>query len=142
MEDILICLKYYCSVDILKQECIPVGCIPSAAVAIWGCLPKGVSASWGVCLGGVSALVGCLLRGVSAWGSVYPGECLPMGVHPPQTQRQTASPRPRGRYPPDPEAEGDTPLWTEFLTHACENITFPQLLLRMVNMTKNFPRCQ
>ena len=22
-----------------------------------------------------------------------------------------------------------TPLWTEFLTHACENITFPQLLL-------------
>ena len=24
------------------------------------------------------------------------------------------------------------PLWTEFLTHACENITFPQLLLRAV----------
>ena len=23
-------------------------------------------------------------------------------------------------------------LWTEFLTHACENITFPQLLLRAV----------
>ena len=30
---------------------------------------------------------------------------------------------PRGEY---------TPLWTEFLTHACENITFPQLLLRTV----------
>ena len=28
----------------------------------------------------------------------------------------------------------DTPLppWTEFLTHACENITFPQLLLQAV----------
>ena len=26
------------------------------------------------------------------------------------------------------------PPWTEFLTHACENITFPQLLLRMVIM--------
>ena len=26
------------------------------------------------------------------------------------------------------------PLWTEFLTHACENITFPQLLLRAVKM--------
>ena len=26
------------------------------------------------------------------------------------------------------------PPWTEFLTHACENITFPQLLLRMVKM--------
>ena len=24
------------------------------------------------------------------------------------------------------------PLWREFLTHACENITFPQLLLRTV----------
>ena len=24
------------------------------------------------------------------------------------------------------------PPWTEFLTHACENITFPQLLLRAV----------
>ena len=24
------------------------------------------------------------------------------------------------------------PLWTEFLTHTCENITFPQLLLRAV----------
>ena len=49
----------------MKQECIPVGGIPSAAVAIWGrvslprgrgCLPKGelgVSAKGGVCLGGV-----------------------------------------------------------------------------------------
>ena len=26
----------------------------------------------------------------------------------------------------------DIPPWTEFLTHACENITFPQLLLRTV----------
>ena len=54
------------------QECVPVGCVPSAAVA--------------VCLGG---------GGVSACG-VY------------------TSPR------------------TEFLTHACENITFPQLRLRTV----------
>ena len=26
-------------------------------------------------------------------------------------------------------------LWTEFLTHACENISFPQLRLRMVKMS-------
>ena len=26
----------------------------------------------------------------------------------------------------------DGGVWTEFLTHACENITFPQLLLRTV----------
>ena len=26
------------------------------------------------------------------------------------------------------------PPWTEFLTHACENITFPQLRLQMVKI--------
>ena len=29
-------------------------------------------------------------------------------------------------------APNPPPPWTEFLTHACENITFPQLLLRAV----------
>ena len=29
---------------------------------------------------------------------------------------------------------GGVPLWTEFLTHACENMTFQQLLLRTVNI--------
>ena len=29
-----------------------------------------------------------------------------------------------------------TPLWTEFLTHACENIAFQQLLLRAVKSHK------
>ena len=42
-----------------RQECIPVGCVPSAAVAV--SLGRG-----GVCLGGW----------VSAWG----GGCLPGGV--------------------------------------------------------------
>ena len=84
-----------------KQESIPVGCVPSAAVAV----------------GGVSAC---------------PGGVCPVhaGIHPPK--------------------------WTEFLTHACENITFPQLLLRtviicvtiLVSQTKILPasvastRCQ
>ena len=47
----------------------------------------------------------CLLRGggVSAWGGG--GVCLGGDVYHP---------------------------WTRFLTHACENITFPQLLLRTV----------
>ena len=31
------------------------------------------------------------------------------------------------------------PLWTEFLSHACENITYPQLLLRMVIMDYCIP---
>ena len=30
-----------------QQECIPVGCVPSAAVAVGGGLPRGLSA-WGV----------------------------------------------------------------------------------------------
>ena len=66
-----------------KQECIPVGCVPSAAVAVcWGgiCLPGGSA-----CQGGLPSLSG-----------------------------------------------GGCPLWTEFLTHACENITFQQLRLRTV----------
>ena len=62
------------SVSTYKQECIPVGCIPSAAVVVsgegvssleGGCLPK----LEGVCPGG-----DCL--GVSAQGGV----CLPRGV--------------------------------------------------------------
>ena len=61
-------------------------------------------------------------EGVSAWGGCLPmegcvcpeGRCLPRGgVHLP-------------------------PLLTEFLTHACENITFPELLLRTIKI-KNLP---
>ena len=70
-----------------KQECIPVGCVPSAAVA--------------VCGGGVSARESAKGRG-----------CLPRGVYP------------NGAHTPR----------TDFLTHACENITFPQPLLRTVKI--------
>ena len=65
--------------------------------------------------GGVSArgrvsVGGCLPRGVSAQGDVFLG-----GVICPSASWDT--------HP--------TP-WTEFLRHACENITFPQLRLRTV----------
>ena len=75
------------SSEINKQECIPVGCVPSAAVAVGrGVCPGG----GGVCPGGISQ---------HALGSgVYSSACWDT--------------------PP--------PLWTEFLIHACENITFPQ----------------
>ena len=47
-----------------KQECIPVGCIPPASVAVLG----------------VACLRGCLPRGVSAWGCLPRGAgCLPRG---------------------------------------------------------------
>ena len=102
-----------------KQEGIPVGSVPSAAVAIsgegGGVCPVGVSAQGGVCL-----------------GVVYTPR--PRGRHPqtqrqtlPQTQRQTAH-----------QTQRQTPsLGTEFLTHTCENITFPQLLLRTVMRKKS-----
>ena len=60
--------------NLYEQECIPVGCVPSAAVAVSSegvsclggvCLPKGVSALDGVCLGEVFAQRGvCLGTGV------------------------------------------------------------------------------
>ena len=60
---LLVHKKYY------MQECIPVGCVPPAAVAVRGGVCLGVSAQ-----GGVSAEV------VSAQGGVCPVGCLPRGV--------------------------------------------------------------
>ena len=65
-----------------KQECIPVGCVPSASVAVsrgggclpGGCLPKGCLLGRGICLGGVST------GGASAWG-----RCL-LDTPPPRDQ--------------------------------------------------------
>ena len=51
------------------------------------------------------------MRTIHCTGSLGGRGCLPRGVY--------------------------TPLWTEFLTHACENIPFLQLLLRTVKITNN-----
>ena len=82
----------------IKPEYIPVGCLPSTAVAAEvGCIPACTGQ------GRVSAQGGCVAGGVCP-GGVCPGGCLLKCML------------------------GYThPLWTEFLTHACENITFPQL---------------
>ena len=100
------------------------------------CLVQGVCLVWGVCLvreegggvcsGGCAWSGGCLLQGgmVSAPGGGLPGlgggVCLVPGRYLPgpggvsqHALRQTPSPSP--------------PVWTEFLTHACENITLAQL---------------
>ena len=103
-----------------RQECILVGYVPSAAVAVywgggeWGYLPAkegGVGLPGGVCRGECLSARGCLpggsaCQGVSAQGVV--------------SDRQ---PTPR----------------TEFFTHACENITFLQLRLRTVKFCASFP---
>ena len=97
-----------------------------------GCLSRGVSVQGGVCLGvstqGVSAQgVSAQVEGVSAQGR----GCLPRGV---SAQRGVVCRGylPKGSVCPggcvSQHAMGQTPpLWTEFLTHACENITLPQL---------------
>ena len=73
------------------------GCVPG---------PGGVSA-----LGGVPGLGGVVVsaRGVCSRGVPGRGGCLLRGGIPACTEADTP------------------PLWTEFLTHACENITLAQL---------------
>ena len=79
-----------------KQECIPVGCVPSAAVAVcWGCLrrgclprgflPRGVCPRRGVCLGVWGSAQG---GGGLQKGGVYPS--MHWSRHPPceQNDRQ------------------------------------------------------
>ena len=74
---------------------------PSMHCAGGGLLPGGVSTSrGGVCSRGVSACVGCLLPG----GDLLPGGCMSACT------------------------EADTPLWTEWLTDRCKNITFPNFV--------------
>ena len=146
-----ICLGFGCLPGCLPRGCLPRGCLPGRYLPR-GYLPKdrgvcpGVSAQGGVCGGG------CLWRGVSAWGclpkgGVCPGGicprigvsargCLPRGCLPRMVSawgvskyahRQT-SPWPQRQTPP-------SLMWTEFLTHTCENVTFPQLCLRTVKIT-------
>ena len=67
----------------------------------------------------VAILGSCLQRGVVCLGDdCLGGVCLGVCVCP------------GGCIPPVHCMLGHSPLWTEFLTHACENITFRQLLLR------------
>ena len=103
------------SENIRKQECIPVRCVPYAAVTVLGgvsaqgvYLPRGVSAQEGVCLP-----ICCLPRGSFCHGGCLSGGgvCLRGCVCP-------------GMCTPSPCGQ----------THTCENITFPQLLLRTVNI--------
>ena len=66
------------AIFIPKQECIPVGCIPSAAVAV--CL-GGVSTQGGICLGG-GLPCGVCKGGVCPGVSAHEGVCPEEGVCP------------------------------------------------------------
>ena len=81
----------------------------------------------GICAGGVFPGE-CLNRGVSTQGGVCRGGCLSRGCLPGGVSGQG------GVYLVYWGCLADIPPWTEFLTHTCENITFPQLRLRTVKM--------
>ena len=97
------------------QECIPVGCIPSNAVAVcWGegvCLPRGWCGVWGSaggkgcppggCLSSVVSAGGCLTRGCLPSGGVCLGGICPGGLS--------------ARHQP-----------VDKMTDRCNNITLPQ----------------
>ena len=115
----------------MKQECIPVGFIPSATVAVLGvvCLSRGVSAQGMSAQGGLHR-EGCLSRGCLPRGCLSRGLCVCLsrgvcvcseGVYLSVQRRVCVCPggvyasMQWGRHPP-------TPVLTEFLTHACENL--------------------
>ena len=98
------------------QECIPVACVLSGGVCLGGrCLPGGR---------GVSD------KGVSAWGCLHRGCLYPWGCLP----RWWVSGRGcLSRGVSAQEGVYTSPVDT-CLTHAGENITFPQLRLRTVKL--------
>ena len=69
---------FWCFVIFVKQECIPVGCVPSVALAIWGCLSGGVSAWGGVCQGGVHPLPVDRILDTCLWKHAFPQLLLVM----------------------------------------------------------------
>ena len=85
------------------KECIPVGCVPPAAVAVWGGSPPG-TLPWTMHV------------------PLGPGTPLPLDQAPPRPGTPLDQAPPGPDTPPAP----GPPLSTEFLTHACENITLPQ----------------
>ena len=118
--------------------CLVPGGVPAwRASTCWWCNYWGVYLPGGTCLvpGGVPGPGGCTLPvqggvpagGVPARGSARGGTCLvPGGVPGPGGCTCTGGVPAGGVYLPEGYLPRYSPLWTEFLTHACENITLPK----------------
>ena len=110
----------------MKQECLPVRCVPSAAVAVCrGVSPGGeLSAQWG-CLPGSGVCPGSVCPGGFMPRGVCPEGCLPRGCLPQKCLPKGVSGRGcvcTGRCLPAPPVNR--------MADACENITLPQLRCR------------
>ena len=127
----IMCMFSKITEKLMKQECIPVGCVPPACwpyhplvdhipaciargVPAGGCTcPGGCTCQGGVPVGGVYLPEGCTCpggvpargRGCTCWGCTCPG-----GV--PVLSCTWA---------------GTPPLWTEWLSDRCKNINFANL---------------
>ena len=104
---------------VCPRECLTTGVSAQRGVCL-GVSVQGVSVQRGVCPGGVCP-GGVCQGGVCPGEGVCPGGCLPRGCLP----RRGGLPR------------GNTPPPVDRMTGSCENITFPQLLLRTVIMIDN-----
>ena len=92
----------------IKQECIPVGCVPLAAVAISG----------------------------GRFPHLPPNQPLLDQALPPGPGTPPRTRHPQG--PGNPFPRPVTPLWAETLTHATENITLPQTSFAGSNNDEEF----
>ena len=126
-----------------KQECIPVGCMPSTAVAVTPtplpcmpplrCMPPchtyspATHAPCHACLPHMSPAMHVPLP------CMFPGHAYPVLPH--MSSRHTC---PFPFCHACPPRHASSTLLTKFLTHACENITFPQLLLRTVKRISKY----
>ena len=125
-------IVYICnfSENPMKQERIPVGCVSPTAVAVcwgsatvhagihpqvWAWTPPGV----GLDTPWPDSPTSPLALGLDTPQSDPPTYPLGLGLDTPLARPPNLPPGPRSRHPLP---------WTEFLTHASENITFPQLL--------------
>ena len=118
------------SKNILKQECIPVGCVPAARRPYaGGCFPSGVSAPGGSGPGGGLSQGECLSRGVWSQGGVCSGGgvwsqggCLSQGSGPRGCLLGGVS----------QHALRQNPLPVNRMTDRCKNITLATTSLRPV----------
>ena len=134
-----------------KQECIPVGCVPTATVATTRCQ------YWGMCVwchfvsGPMLFPGGPMFFHVCVFGGLYPGGlCLGVPVHGVSVQRGSLS---RGSLFPEGVSvqrrglcpEGSACLPSDRMTDAFENITLPcgrQEWIKAIQNSKQLKRHQ
>ena len=149
----LLYVIWYSQIIFRLQECIPVGCVPSARYCVWGGLCPGVSLTETPLDRDIPWTETPMDRDCpdrDPWTETAQTE-TPLDRDPSWTEthwtetpqdRDSPRQRPPGQRPlwtetpwTDPSShvicgacwDRESPLWTEFLTHTCENITLPQL---------------